>query len=312
MITVIHIMQVMGINRMNTLIQRLYQQESIADFVERQFRKVSHTHICTLGMYIILCAVVAVLYITRNIYSQYMHIIQIMYKIIIIIIIISKRSGIMAVGGIGSFSALTSYSRVNSSKANSELEFDKIYQQKTDSVEINSTAGNNDIMTIYEMLCSEFPEANYILEDRSDEENLFFNNVDTRIGKDFGNPSKKNVFIDVSVIKKIQEDPSYYVEAKRALEHLFEHYDEKRIHEGLNLPYTTGNLNFENDRMQVSYTNDVGSCQEMVEREVKKLQNPKLSDTINYEYVKDKIDTMLDDFMDEVTEGIVGKDKEER
>ena len=98
----------------------------------------------------------------------------------------------------------------------------------------------------------------------------------------------------------------------RALEHLFEHYDEKRIHEGLNLPYTTGNLNFENDRMQVSYTNDVGSCQEMVEREVKKLQNPKLSDTINYDYVKDKIDTMLDDFMDEVIEGIVGKDKEER
>ena len=115
----------------------------------------------------------------------------------------------MAVGGIGSFSALTSYSGVNSSKANSELEFDKIYQQKTDSVEINSTAGNNDIMTIYEMLCSEFPEANYILEDRSDEKNLFFNNVDTRIGKDFGNPSKKNVFIDVGVIKKIQEDPSY-------------------------------------------------------------------------------------------------------
>ena len=58
----------------------------------------------------------------------------------------------MAVGGIGSFSALTSYSGVNSSKANSELEFDKIYQQKTDSVEINSTSGNNDIMTIYEML----------------------------------------------------------------------------------------------------------------------------------------------------------------
>ena len=78
----------------------------------------------------------------------------------------------------------------------------------------------------------------------------------------------------------------------------------------LNLPYTTGNLNFENDRMQVSYTNDVGSCQEMVEKEVKKLQNPKLSDTINYDYVKDKIDTMLDDFMNEVTEGIVGNDKE--
>ena len=98
----------------------------------------------------------------------------------------------MAVGGIGSFSALTSYSRVNSSKANSELEFDKIYQQKTDSVEINSTAGNNDIMTIYEMLCSEFPEANYILEDRSDEGNLFFNNVLTE--------KQLNDSVDVNII----------------------------------------------------------------------------------------------------------------
>ena len=86
-----------------------------------------------------------------------------MYKIIIIIIIISKRSGIMSVGGIGSFNTLTSYSGISNSKTKSELKFDKIYQQKTDSVEINSTAGNNDIMTIYEMLCSEFPEANYVL-----------------------------------------------------------------------------------------------------------------------------------------------------
>ena len=310
MITVIHIIQVMGINRMNILIQRLYQQESIADFVERQFRKVSHTHICTLGTYIILCAVVAVLYITRNIYSQYMHIIQIMYKIIIIIIIISKRSGIMAVGGIGSFNTLTSYSGISNSKTNSELEFDKIYQQKTDSVEINSTAGNNDIMTIYEMLCSEFPEANYILEDRSDEENLFFNNVDTRIGKDFGNPSKKNVFIDVSVIKKIQEDPSYYVEAKVTLKCVIEQYDEQRTHGGSDLPYTTGYLSYENDRMQSSWQHTNKGCQEMVEREVKKLESLKLSDTINYDYIKDKMDTMLDDFMDKVTEGIVGNDKE--
>ena len=51
----------------------------------------------------------------------------------------------MAVGGIGSFSALTSYSGVNSSKTNSELEFDKIYQQKTDSVEINSTCRESDM-----------------------------------------------------------------------------------------------------------------------------------------------------------------------
>ena len=157
----------------------------------------------------------------------------------------------MAVGGIGSFSALTSYSGVNSSKANSELEFDKIYQQKTDSVEINSTAGNNDIMTIYEMLCSEFPEANYILEDRSDEGNLFFNNVDTRIGKDFGNPSKKNVFIDVGVIKKIQEDPSYYLEAKLDLQQIIEHYDEARTHGGSDLPYTTGEL----DHVDLSESN---------------------------------------------------------
>ncbi len=46
----------------------------------------------------------------------------------------------MSVGGIGSFNTLTSYSGISNSKTNSELGFDKIYQQKTDSVEINSTA----------------------------------------------------------------------------------------------------------------------------------------------------------------------------
>lgn len=191
----------------------------------------------------------------------------------------------MAVGGIGSFSALTSYSGVNSSKANSELEFDKIYQQKTDSVEINSTAGNNDIMTIYEMLCSEFPEANYILEDRSDEKNLFFNNVDTRIGKDFGNPSKKNVFIDVGVIKKIQEDPSYYLEAKLDLQQIIEHYDEARTHGGSDLPYTTGELDYENGR----YKLDGG----MIVSVVRKLWQKKLKSWRVLNYQMQSIMTIL-------------------
>lgn len=191
----------------------------------------------------------------------------------------------MSVGGIGSFSALTSYSGVNSSKTNSELEFDKIYQQKTDSVEINSTAGNNDIMTIYEMLCSEFPEANYILEDRSDEGNLFFNNVDTRIGKDFGNPSKKNVFIDVGVIKKIQEDPSYYLEAKLDLQQIIEHYDEARTHGGSDLPYTTGELDYE----MVEYKLDGG----MIVSVVRKLWQKKLKSWRVLNYQMQSIMTIL-------------------
>ena len=55
---------------------------------------------------------------------------------------------------------------------------------------------------------------------------------------------------------------------------------------------------------------DSKCCQEAVAKEVKKLESPKLSDAINYDYIKDKMDTMLDDFMDKVTEGIVGNDKE--
>lgn len=216
----------------------------------------------------------------------------------------------MSVGGIGSFNTLTSYSGISNSKTNSELEFDKIYQQKTDSVEINSTAGNNDIMTIYEMLCSEFPEANYVLEDKSDEENFFFNNIDSRVGNKYGYQGEKSISIDVSVIKKIQEDPSYYVEAKVTLKCVIEQYDEQRTHGGSDLPYTTGYLSYENDRMQSSWQHTNKGCQEMVEREVKKLESLKLSDTINYDYIKDKMDTMLDDFMDKVTEGIVGNDKE--
>lgn len=62
--------------------------------------------------------------------------------------------------------------------------------------------------------------------------------------------------------------------------------------------------------MQSSWQHTNKGCQEMVEREVKKLESLKLSDTINYDYIRDKMDTMLDDFMDKVTEGIVGNDKE--
>ena len=50
---------------------------------------------------------------------------------------------------------------------------------------------------------------------------------------------------------------------------------------------------------------------DMIAKEIKNIESHKLSDTINYDYIKDKMDTMLDDFMDKVTEGIVGEDKEE-
>ena len=93
---------------------------------------------------------------------------------------------------------------------------------------------------------------------------------------------------------------------------MFEHYDEKRIHEGLNLPYMTANLDLDGDRLQVSWQYEKRSCSDMIAKEIKNIESHKLSDTINYDYIKDKMDTMLDDFMDKVTEGIVGEDKEER
>lgn len=54
----------------------------------------------------------------------------------------------------------------------------------------------------------------------------------------------------------------------------------------------------------------VDNISDMIAKEIKNIESPKLSDTINYDYIKDKMDTMLDDFMDKVTEGIVGNDKE--
>lgn len=54
----------------------------------------------------------------------------------------------------------------------------------------------------------------------------------------------------------------------------------------------------------------VSVVRKLWQKKLKKLESPKLSDTINYDYIKDKMDTMLDDFMDKVTEGIVGNDKE--
>ena len=120
----------------------------------------------------------------------------------------------------------------------------------------------------------------------------------------------KSISIDVSVIRKIQEDPSYYVKAKGTLEHMIENYDGRSTHGGKELPYMTANLDLDGDRLQVSWQYEKRSCSDMIAKEIKNIESHKLSDTINYDYIKDKMDTMLDDFMDKVTEGIVGNDKE--
>ena len=59
------------------------------------------------------------------------------------------------------------------------------------------------------------------------------------------------------------------------------------------MPYTTGELDYENGRIQAGWRYDSKCCQEAVAKEVKKLESPKLSDAINYDYIKDKMDTYM-------------------
>lgn len=70
----------------------------------------------------------------------------------------------MKVDGVNSVNALTKYNCVGRNSVSNQND-NKESISKTDQVDINSSSDGNDIMTIYEMLCSEFPEANYILTD---------------------------------------------------------------------------------------------------------------------------------------------------
>ena len=169
-------------------------------------------------------------------------------------------------------------------------------------------------MTIYEMLCNEFPEfgADYILTDESNNK-LFFNDVYSKIGSSgprFGELNQKSVFIDISVIKKIQENSSYYVKAKGALKCVLDSYDGwARDGAEKGRPYVTGWVTFEDGRMTASWGQMEGSFTNLVKSEENRIKELE-ANSINADYVKQKMDDLLDEFMESVTENLVETDKE--
>ncbi len=219
----------------------------------------------------------------------------------------------MSVSCINNVNTITNYNNIQNNIKKQDF-YNNVNVSKTDSVELNSSVGENDIMTIYEMLCNEFPEfgADYILTDRSNNK-VFFNDVYSKIGSSgpsFGELNQKSVFIDVDVIKKIQENPSYYVKAKSALKGVLDSYDgwaadgAKR-----GRPYITGNVTFEDGRMTASWGQMESSFTNLIKSEENRIKELEANAFNAEDYVKQKMDSLLEEFMESVTENIVKEDK---
>ncbi len=220
----------------------------------------------------------------------------------------------MSVSCINNVNSVTNYNNNIQNNIKKQDLYNNVNMSKTDSVELNSSVGENDIMTIYEMLCNEFPEfgADYILKDSSNNK-IFFNDIYSKIGSkgpNFGELNQKSVFIDVSVIKKIQENPSYYVKAKSALKVVLDSYDgwaadgAKR-----GRPYVTGCVTFEYGRMTASWPQMESSFTNLIKSEENRIKEELEENIFNADYVKQKMDSLLDEFMESVTENMVKTDK---
>ncbi len=218
----------------------------------------------------------------------------------------------MSVSCINNVNTITNYNNIQNNIKKQDF-YNNVNVSKRDSVELNSSTSENDIMTIYEMLCNEFPEfgADYILTDRSNNK-VFFNDVYSKIGSSghsFGELNQKSVFIDVGVIKKIQENPSYYVKAKSALKVVLDAYDAE-IRDGAKegRPYVTGNVTFEDGRMTASWGHMESSFTNLIKSEENRIKELE-TNAFNMDYVKQKMDSLLEEFMESVTENIVKEDK---
>lgn len=220
----------------------------------------------------------------------------------------------MSVSCINNVNTITNYNDIIHKNIEKQDFYNNVNVSKMDSVELNSSTSENDIMTIYEMLCNEFPEfgADYILTDRSNNK-VFFNDIYSKIGSsgpNFGELNQKSVFIDVEVIKKIQENPAYYVKAKSALKVVLDSYDgwaadgAKR-----GRPYVTGCVTFEDGRMTASWSQMEGSFTNLVKSEESRIKEELEENIFNADYVKQKMDSLLDEFMESVTENMVNAEE---
>ncbi len=189
----------------------------------------------------------------------------------------------------------------NSVYAKSDNVSEKI-RTSTDIYEHNSYF-KPDPVSVYEKLCSEFPGVNYILSDCDNPDQFFYNNINTKIGNGFGNINEKSIFIDIDVIEKICEDPSYYSKAKSEIKIVLDAYDEHQA-EGAKdgRPYTTGYVTLEDGVITGSWSMMQDSFKELVNQEESRLNDMKKIGEMYYKGFEKVKDSLLDEFIEKVGE----------
>lgn len=80
----------------------------------------------------------------------------------------------------------------------------------------------SDPLSYYQNLCKDYPDISFRLDDKSTwkegEVSLGYKNSMNQVGSNFGYPGQVSVSIDVSVIKKMQQDPEYEKEVRGLIE----------------------------------------------------------------------------------------------
>lgn len=80
----------------------------------------------------------------------------------------------------------------------------------------------SDPIAYYQNLCKDYPDVTFRLDDKSTwkegEVSLGYKNSMNQVGSNFGYPGQVSISIDVSVIKKMQQDPEYEKEVRGLIE----------------------------------------------------------------------------------------------
>lgn len=117
----------------------------------------------------------------------------------------------------------------------------------------------SDPLSYYQNLCKDYPDVTFRLDDKSTwkegEVNLGYKNSMNQVGSNFGYPGQVSISIDVSVIKKMQQDPEYEKEVRGIIERSRDyHSDDKADAARLGYTYFATSIDDANGRPASSQT----------------------------------------------------------
>ena len=132
----------------------------------------------------------------------------------------------MGIGSVCGDNSYYGYSAVTQNKSND------IYASASTSIGDVSSDNEQDPLTYYKKLCSEYSDVTFRLDDIAeaskypDKLSLGYNGSMNQIGNNFGGKGNCSISIDIAVIKRMQSDPQYEQSVKGLIEDSRRRYSE--------------------------------------------------------------------------------------